>query len=133
MFHRKRLLWGDQPKRVVLLSNYVQDITVSRTITFESLLKGKLQFEDFIKRIGIWKHNDTKGMSEESGIPESTVKDLKNEESPVYKTLEYDVREIKSRKPKKGMKFLVSTDVLDLDNPEEIEQKLKNIGYKFLS
>ncbi|MBU1566547.1 MAG: hypothetical protein KJ630_13085, partial [Proteobacteria bacterium] len=71
--HRKRLVWGNQPKRVIILTKYVQDITISRTIIFESLLKGKLQFEDFIKRVGIWKHNDSKGMSAETGIPYSTV------------------------------------------------------------
>ncbi|MBU1568585.1 MAG: hypothetical protein KJ630_23530, partial [Proteobacteria bacterium] len=106
---------------------------ISRTIIFESLLKGKLQFEDFIKRVGIWKHNDSKGMSAETGIPYSTVNDLKDEKSPVYKVVEYDVREIRSRRRTNNMKFLVSTDVLDGDDPEEIKQQLKNIGYKLLS
>ncbi len=130
--HRKRLVWGSEPKRVVYCSNYVQDITVSRTITFESLVKGQLQFEDFITNNGIWKHNDSKGMSTATDIPSRTITDLKNEPSPKYEVVSLDVREIKSRKKTTDMKFLVSTDLLN-GGTEEFNQKIESIGYKIIS
>jgi hypothetical protein len=130
--HRKRLVWRNEPKRVIYLSSNVQDITVSRTITFEALLKGQLQFEDFITSKGVWKFSDNKRMSEKTGIPLRTITDLKNEQSPKYNVMKFNVREIKSRKKKPDMEFLVSTDVYNAD-PQCLTIMIENIGYRILS
>ena len=130
--HRLRLLWEGEPKRAIYVSSNVQDVTVSRTITFEALLKGQLQFEDFIASKQIYKYTDNKGMSKETGIPSRTISDLKKEDSPKYNVVKLDVREIKSRKKKIDMSFLVCSDLLNGD-PQALNEKIEELGYMILS
>lgn len=128
--HRLRLIWGDQIKRLIYVSNEVVDITVDRLITFERVLNGMLQFEDFINDVGVWQYKDNKGLASKISIPERVIRDIKKEPSDSFQVLKLNVRVIKSRK-KKSFDFLVSSDVIG--DQDMLSERLEDIGYKYLS
>jgi hypothetical protein len=127
--HRLRLVWGDKIKRLIYVSNQVVDITVDRVITFDNLMNGMLQLEDYIHDVGVWKYRDNKGLMAGIGITERVIRELKKKETDAFRVLKCDVREINSRK-KSSMDFLISCEVIG--HQEELSARIKRLGYELL-